>query len=185
MVFLFWFFLFIFFLRVERMKEKSAYWQVRFLPSHTFPPSPHVVLRERKVKKRENFFFLCVRGIVPFPWKSQPSSHLTSVHIPKNSLFFFSLSLTAAAAGFSPLWTCVRTRPKNHPSVYYLLPDHLVLVASRWWLDAGWMTRTPRYLIQILNRQKGKKKNDACYCYCLVPGGKKHSKLTSIINKHQ
>jgi hypothetical protein len=157
-VFLFWFFLFIFFLRVERKKEKSAYWQVRFLPSHSFPPSPHVVLRERKVKKRENFFFsICPwdrsislekSAIQPFNFRSHPQKLFT--------FFSLSLSLTAAAAGFSPLWTYVRTRPKNHPSVYYLLPDHLVLVVSRWWLDAGWMTRTPRHLIPIFKWAKRK-----------------------------
>lgn len=88
---------------------------------------PHVVSeREReKSKKRETF---CVRGIVPFPWKTQPSSHLTSVLIPsgkkKNSFYFFALldSLYGLVLAHTD-----RPRKKNHPSVMYLLPDHLVL----------------------------------------------------------
>lgn len=61
-------------------------WQVRF------PPCSEREREREKSKKRETF---CVRGIVPFPWKTQPSSHLTSVLIPsekkKNSFFIFLL----------------------------------------------------------------------------------------------
>lgn len=93
-VFLFWFFLFIFFLRVERKKERKKCLLAGPVSAVTFisPFPPCSAEREKSQKEGKLFFFLYVRGIVPFPWKSQPSSHLTSVHIPKNSLFFFSLS---------------------------------------------------------------------------------------------